>query len=389
MREPKFQDKTNQDLEDYQILRTAPNKEFSDIIFLAAQICHAPATAMILIQNGEAVIKAIYGMDPGEISPKDVALLQQEENKRDQIYLADQFSGNFNSSKFSHFTGVPVTTNRGNSLGVLIALYEQPQDLKEDQKVALNALSRQILNLVEFRKQRNEFKNVRYNLEQKYHDLERFASVVSHDIKSPLANIISLTELLKEENKEIFNEESRQYLDFLGQASQSLRSYVDGLLVFYRSDKILERKEEDVDLFSYFRELRKLFPDNPSVEINYPLSGKLSSVNKAALTQIFLNLLSNALKYNDKPFRRIDINFSTSEEFFLFEVKDNGNGIPENSIDKIFGLFTTLEQNDRDGNPGSGIGLATVKKMVEHMGGDIQVESKPGEGSSFKFKIKR
>ncbi|MGB7842093.1 MAG: ATP-binding protein, partial [Salinimicrobium sp.] len=85
----------------------------------------------------------------------------------------------------------------------------------------------------------------------------------------------------------------------------------------------------------------------------------------------------------------VEINFKEDENFYFFEVKDNGNGIPKESYDKIFDLFTTLDEDDRHGNPGSGIGLATVKKLLHHMGGDIEIESEPGRGSNFKFKIKR
>ncbi|NJW55781.1 histidine kinase dimerization/phospho-acceptor domain-containing protein, partial [Salinimicrobium oceani] len=98
------------------------------------------------------------------------------------------------------------------------------------------------LNVVVFGKQKNQYQRIQKDLEQRYHDLEKFASVVSHDIKSPLANIISLVDLLKEENKENFDEETSQYIEYLSQASHSLRNYVDGLLILYRSERILEKE---------------------------------------------------------------------------------------------------------------------------------------------------
>ena len=102
-----------------------------------------------------------------------------------------------------------------------------------------------------------------------------------------------------------------------------------------------------------------------------------------------MNLISNALKYNNKNQRKVDITFRTTDSYYCFAVSDNGNGIKKEDIDKIFKLFTTLDAQDRDGNHGSGIGLATVKKHIEQMQGSIDVISEIGEGSTFKFKIKR
>lgn len=378
--------------EEFHILRTAQTREFEDILFLGAQISRSPVAVLQVVENSKAWTKAAFGISPGDV-PQSETLWREVLNSKEAVIVPDiqkdsRFRG-VNVGSFRFFAGIPLITSLGQALGVIMIFDQNEKDFSGDQKDALKVVVEQILNLVAFRKQTNEFKRVQENLEQRYKDLEKFASVVSHDIKSPLANIISLTELLKEENKENFNEETIQYIDFLSQASYSLRSYVDGLLIFYRSDKILEKEEEDVDLESFFESVTKLYAVKPDVEINYPHYGRLEQVNKAALTQIFFNLISNGLKYNNKEHRRVDISFEPTDEFYKFEVRDNGNGIPKENFKKIFELFTTLDLNDREGNPGSGIGLATVQKLVHHMGGDISLESEPGKGSTFKLQIKR
>ena len=378
--------------EEFRILKASPTKDFDDILFLASQVSGCSVAALQVVENGKAWPKTAIGASIENL-PKDEKLWRDVLRSGEITVLQDlakheEFSLN-GAGNFSFYTGIPLVTAGGQALGVLMLLDHEKKQLSNGQKKALKVIVQQILNLVAFRKQTNEFQRVRQNLEQRYKDLEKFASVVSHDIKSPLANIISLTELLKEENKDNFNEETNQYIEFLSQASYSLRSYVDGLLIFYRSDKILEKEEEDVDLKNFFESITKLYAVKPDVEINYPQYGRLERVNKAALTQIFFNLISNGLKYNNKEHRRVDINFEPTDEFYKFEVIDNGNGIPEESFQKIFELFSTLDLNDRDGNPGSGIGLATVQKLVHHMGGDIDIESEPGKGSTFSLQIKR
>lgn len=373
--------------EEFHILKTSSEKDFADLLFLCAEAVEAPIAALVIVESGNSWVKASYGSSPEDV-PNDEELWNQI-LEQDGMVSFDEGDLRKLGRDFNGFIGVPLETASGEKLGIIAIFNPQESLLSGKRKHALKILVGQILNLVVFRKQNNQYQRMQQDLEQRYRELERFASVVSHDIKSPLANIISLVELLKEENKDTFNEETKQYIEFLSQASHSLRNYVDGLLVFYRSERILEREEEDVALKPFFDNLTNLFTVESGVNIKYPVEGTLKKVNKAALTQIFINLISNALKYNNKANRRVEISFQALENVYEFQVRDNGNGIPEENFEKIFDLFTTLDLNDRDGNPGSGIGLATVKKLLNHMGGDIQIESEPEIGSNFKFQIKR
>ncbi len=373
--------------EEFHILKTSADKDFSNLLFLCSQVAKAKVSALVILEDGKTWVKSTYGLPLEELNT-DTALWEQV-LERDEIYIFGPEDLLTSGMDHDRLIAVPVITETGEKLGIIALFDPEDQNLDTNQKRSLKLLVNQILTFIAFKKQNNQFQRVQQDLEQRYKELEKFASVVSHDIKSPLANIISLVELLKEENEGKFDEETRQYIEFLSQASHSLRNYVDGLLVFYRSERILEKEEEDVNLREFFRTITNLYTVNSDVEINYPEDGVLKKVNKAALTQIFMNLISNALKYNHKQKRKVDISFTTSNEFYEFEVQDNGDGIPKESFEKIFDLFTTLDLNDRDGNPGSGIGLATVKKLLTHMGGDIQIESEPGIGSNFKFQIKR
>jgi hypothetical protein len=284
---------------------------------------------------------------------------------------------------------LPIKNSQGYSIAVLNILDTKERSLKKFQVKALHVLATQIELLFEFREQKLKFLQVQKKLKHKYRELEKFTSLVSHDIKSPLANIISLTELLKEENKDKFDDETNQYLNYLVESSYSLRNYVDEILSFYRSDHVLEKDYENIELYKILKGIAQLYEVSGDLEINYPKTALLHNVNKVALTQVFLNLISNGLKYNKKKIRKINIRFKETENFYQFEVIDNGEGFLAEDSSKIFELFTTLETTDRDGNQGSGIGLATVKKLVISMGGDIKAESTPGIGSNFKFTIKR
>jgi signal transduction histidine kinase len=131
----------------------------------------------------------------------------------------------------------------------------------------------------------------------------------------------------------------------------------------------------------------KIIDTSRKVHFQYSKGSQNLNVNKAALLQVLINLVTNSIKYNRKAEVVIDIDLKETPDFYVFSVKDNSDGIAEKSFDSIFHLFATAASADRDGNAGTGIGLATVKKIVETLGGTIQVTSTEGEGSIFTFTI--
>ncbi|WP_373056302.1 ATP-binding protein [Zunongwangia sp. H14] len=383
-------------LSEYDIIHTQADKDYDELTYLAAEICEVSIAQICIIDRHKIWFKSIYGSDleeiPRENSLCQLTILQQKEqfitSKEDAAAQFEEAQSHYGKD-LQFYAGIPLVNKRGHAIAVFSILDTVPRQLTPFQLRALHALANQTMNLLEFRKQNNRLYAVQRKLKSKYQELERFTSVVSHDIKSPLANIISLAELLKDENVGKFDEDTEKYLQFLVESSYSLRNYVDGILSYYRSDHIITRDLEDVSLEDLLKKVADLYQVSDDVEITYPENVLLHGVNKAALTQVFMNLISNALKYNEKEERKVAIGFRKTEVYYCFTITDNGNGISEENLHKIFDLFTTLEVNDREGNPGSGIGLATVKKLVENMHGEINVTSQPGKGSTFEFKIKR
>lgn len=383
-------------LESYNLPNSCSDSDYDELTFLTAVICQVPVAYLSIIEPSWICFKARYGISLEGIKREDSFTQELLDSGKDILVLNYKENPEFFEKKtllynleFKFYGGVLLKDPKGYPLGALNVLDTQERGLDDIQVKALKTLAHQSFKLMEYSKQNNQFQLVQNKLKQKYEELEKFASLVSHDIKSPLANIISLTELLKEENQGKFDEETTQYLNYLVESSYSLRNYVDGILSFYRSEHILEKDYENVNLHQILQQIAKLYEVSDDVILEYPESAILHNVNKAALTQVFLNLVSNGLKYNKKNIRRIKINFEEHPSFYHFEVKDNGEGFPEKDSSKIFELFTTLDTTDREGNPGSGIGLATVNKLVHSMGGQIKVRSTPGEGSTFSFTIPR
>ncbi|AXT49731.1 sensor histidine kinase [Aquimarina sp. BL5] len=383
-------------LEKYGLLDTLPEESYDNITSIISYICDVPISLIALIDKDRNFLKSHYGV-PFNESPREISFCGHAINSDDPLTIItdsrkdERFKGNplVDEHQAIFYAGAQLIDSDGFKLGTLCVYDTKPRELTSEQKDALLAMSKQVVNLFEQRYQNLRLTQLSDKLEKRNEDLKKFASVVSHDLKSPLANIISLTELLEDGNKDKLNEESLQYLEYLKTSSYSLRDYIDGILKFYKSDDIIKDGKTEIQINHLLEELKRITDSEHKVRFNISSDVQLISANETALMQILINLITNAIKYNSKPEIIIDIVITEEESFYNFVVKDNGDGIPKNFLDKIFDLFTVVGVEDRDGNVGTGIGLATVKKIVRNLGGAISVTSTEGVGSTFTFSISK
>ncbi|MCX5747144.1 MAG: ATP-binding protein [Proteobacteria bacterium] len=217
-------------------------------------------------------------------------------------------------------------------------------------------------------------------------ELTDFAYIVSHDLKAPLRGISSLASWLLTDHGDKLGDEGNEQLALMSNRVKRLGALVDGILAYSRAG----RGREDrvlVDLDEVVRNVIDLLapPPHVRVDIATPLPRVVIEPFKAQ--QLFQNLLSNALKYMDKPEGQIVVRCTDDGDHWTFAVSDNGPGIEARYFERIFQLFQTLAPRDRV--EGTGVGLALVKKIVELEGGMIWVESTVGVGTAFHFTLPR
>ena len=221
------------------------------------------------------------------------------------------------------------------------------------------------------------------NLEVQNQELSDYAHMVSHDLKSPLRSLDSLTTWLKEDYSDKLDESCNKSLDLIRSNVDKMDALINGILEYSTigknkvevydvdTNKLIEDISESLHVPSYFSITKGDLP--------------IIKGDKYRLQQLFQNLISNALNYNDKEKGKIEIGYKEEEEFWQFYVKDNGKGIDEQYFDKIFNTFQKLESNLES----TGIGLSIVKKIVDIYGGKIWLTSKLGEGTTFYFTLKK
>jgi signal transduction histidine kinase len=242
---------------------------------------------------------------------------------------------------------------------------------------------------LELRRKVKELNLVALELQKSNEYLERFALMASHDIKSPLTSIMLTGQLLKSKYHPQLDEKGNQMLDIINSSAHRLLDFLNQMLEYSKSYKILAQKKDEVCVNELIEEVLKLVTIPESFRIETPSDLLYIKTSAIALEQILINLLNNAVRYNDKCNGFIRLEFEEKADCYQFKVSDNGAGIDAKNFDKIFEPMMTLNSKDRYNNAGSGIGLSTVKNLVDSLGGEISVESVLTEGTTFQFTIEK
>jgi len=215
-------------------------------------------------------------------------------------------------------------------------------------------------------------------------ELKEFAYIVSHDFKAPLRAVNQLTHWISQDYSELFDDEGKEQMNLLFGRIKRMDHLLDGILQYSRIGRI-KGKEEQLDLNILISEVLTVIspPDNIRITSNSKLPVIIG--NRTRVKQIFQHLLGNAVKFMDKPEGIIRIGHLDVGKFWRFSVSDNGPGVDKKYHKKIFQIFQSLSPRDVQEN--IGIGLTLVKKIVEVNGGEIWMESKVGQGSTFYFTL--
>jgi two-component system sensor kinase FixL len=217
-------------------------------------------------------------------------------------------------------------------------------------------------------------------------ELTSFAYVVSHDLKAPLRAIGSLADWLSTDYADKFDGEGKEHMRLLINRVHRMSGLIDGILLYSRVGRVKEAMV-DVDLGRVVRDAIDVLAPPSNITVTIAEDLPTIKIEPTRIEQVFQNLISNAIKYMDKPKGKIHIDCVAEDKFWRFSVTDNGPGIEQRHFERIFQLFQTLAPRDRVES--TGVGLALVKKIVEMYGGQVSVESTPGVGSNFSFTLRK
>jgi two-component system CheB/CheR fusion protein len=217
-------------------------------------------------------------------------------------------------------------------------------------------------------------------------ELQHFAYALTHDLQEPLRMVVNFTELLGREYKGKLGKEADQYLSYSVDGALRIEALLKALLAYWEVGEREQGNFAAVDcgavLAKTLLNLQLAIAQSGATVTSDPLPTAIAE--EVTLMQLFQNLISNSIKYRSQEAPRIHISAEKAGEEWLFAVRDNGIGIDPQDAERVFGMFKRLHGSEI---PGTGIGLAICKKMVERQGGRIWVESEAGKGAVFKFTI--
>ncbi|MEO8253107.1 MAG: hybrid sensor histidine kinase/response regulator [Flavobacterium sp.] len=224
-----------------------------------------------------------------------------------------------------------------------------------------------------------ELKKLNEKLVAKNGELEQFANIIAHDLKSPLNNIKSLIEFIEEEHLSAIKDDGADLFDMVKTSAMSMSKLIDDLLYYSKNVENNDQKEA-INILSEINTVIKLINPNSNIKIEKTNLNHEIDFQSVAFKQIIQNLLSNAINYNDQEIT--EINISYNEQNQEIAIRDNGPGIPENQAEKIFQMFYTLGQSSR-GDSGTGMGLNLVRKLAERNQVNIYYNTENKNGSEF------
>ena len=370
---PPLESERLKELLKYQILDTLEEHEYNDITFIASEICNTPISLISLIDKNRQWFKAKKGLEVSE-TKRDLAFCAHAVNNPDDIMIIQdsrkdiRFADNplvTGDPNVVFYAGVPLKTSKGIAVGTLCVIDHKPNELGERQINMLKALANQVVCLLELRKSKTTLTYCNYELARKNTDLEEFAFIAAHDIKSPLNNISSTINFLMADETLGLTDLAKTAIKPIDNSVRQLRKLVDGILEYSRSDKLLLQQKEHFDFQRLIESIIDLLDSRHQHTFIYRKEQCALYANKIALEQILINLISNALKYNDKPEIVVDIEMVEEANFYHFSVEDNGAGIKKEDQLKVFEIFEVLSSDCKVKLDNSGIGLATVKRLVD------------------------
>jgi len=337
-----------------------------------------------------------YSAERGEYGPGDIEKHVSEQtalvHKRKQ-YLLERKRPN---GKFIEVFGKPLPsggfvstftdiTDRKKAEEALLKAHEDLELRVVERTSELKQTNEQLeLEITERKKAEEVLAQRSQDLSRSNAELEQFAYVASHDLQEPLRMIGSYLQLLEKRYKDKLDDDASEFIGFAVDGAKRMQALINDLLAYSRvgtKAKPFEATDCGLVVNTVVRNLRMAIEDS-GAKITIDSLPKVIG-DATQLTQLFQNLIANAIKFRGEHPPEIQIKVEPEDDFWRFSVQDNGIGISSEYFDRIFVLFQRL--HNREAYPGTGIGLAICKKIVEHHGGRIWIESIPEQGSTFYF----
>jgi len=384
-------------LASYHIFDTESEKEFDELASLASTICNVPIALITFIDADRQTFKAHHGTDMTE-NKRELSFCTHAIESAEEIMVIDdarldaRFSDNpivTGPAQIAFYAGVPLINEDGYALGTICIFDQKAHSISAIQINALKTLAKQVIDKLELRRKIRQLEKTNQDLLNSNVLIQKFASMAAHDIKNPLSNILLSSQALKMRHEKQQFEGCLKLIDLSISSTHGLLNLVNEMLEYSKSPSSLLANKQRFSLNKLFKKIIDMLLIPKGIRITFPEEKHEVYMSLIAVDQIILNLLNNAIRYNDKETGWVDIRFKQDDRHYHFEIEDNGIGIAEEHFEQIFVSNFTLGHTDRSNAKGTGLGLSIVKDLVTALEGTITVTSTVGIGTTFFVSIKK
>ncbi len=368
---------------------------------LARVVCRTRFGAVTLVEEHEQRFAATQGFQLDRLAREHSFCAVAIEDLDDVTVIEDAARDpRFEDSPYVRedpgvrfYAGAPIATREGHGIGTVCAMDTQPRDLSPDQENNMRLLRRLGSAHVELQRRKDDLEEARRELSERTRELQlsnrelvNFANVISHEFKDPLTQVIGNLDLLELTLEPDPEGEIGELMQEAEKGADRMARLLKDVLAYARAgEQRAEPRTVHVDelVEDIAHELEpRIQTHQARIEIE-PLPRARGDPEMIRL--VLKNLISNAIKYRSENPPRIHVEGDEENEHVRISVKDNGIGIPEEDQDKLFEVFQRARHSKE--REGTGVGLALVHRIVERHGGQIGVDSTPGEGSTFWFTL--
>jgi signal transduction histidine kinase/ActR/RegA family two-component response regulator len=401
-------------LQEYAILDTQDENIFDDLTYLASHICQTPMALITLLDRDRQWFKSKLGFEIKE-TPRDIAFCNKTIEHAEVFVIRDalqdvRFAENPLVTSRPHirfYAGARITSPEGYTLGSLCVLDTKPKELTEEQRAALQALARQVMNLLESRRAKLEATrlqallqneqqhlldkeiNARKLAEDANHLKDDFLATLSHELRTPLNSILGWAKIIHTQNLD--NGMKARAVDTIIRSAQSQAKLIEDLLDISRiisgKMRLDARPVQLPSLIEDVLETVRLAAEVKAIRLESIIDPKAAVVtgDSERIQQIIWNLLSNAIKFTPKE-GRIQIRLERIKSHLELSISDTGQGIDPEFLPQVFDRFRQGDSSSTRKTTGLGLGLAIVRHLVELHGGSIYADSR-GEGQGATFTV--
>lgn len=377
-------------LHEFDVVNTEPEKEYDDIVTLAAHICSIGTAHISLIDSHKQWIKAKIGLGTQNLDRKlafcahtilESDLFIVPDATKDERFHDHPMVASAEGIRF--YAGMPLTTSEGYNIGSLCVIDVVPRELDENQIQALRILSKQVIKQLELRRA-NKILNIQSrHLHEKNEINQKLLFIIGHDVRSPLSSLKGLIDLFK--SGAIAEAEMLGIISHISNTLTTADTLLHDILQWAASHQENGVEKEQIDL----NELPRAILSNNAMEFNRKKNkvknliptGASVSFDKNILLFVLRNLLLNANKFTEAG--TISVESMQRDHSMILSVRDTGQGMNAGQLDQLFNWRKRSSGTGTRGEKGSGLALLLSQDLLKKNGADILVESREGEGSTF------